>query len=118
MLDQKNQGDLPPIPGKRYFTIGEASSLCSVKPHVLRYWEQEFTQLNPVKRKGNRRYYQREDLLTIRLIKSLLYEQGFTTEGARKQLVGEKARENKSRYKQLISQTLSELDEILLILKA
>ena len=118
MLDQKNKGDLPPIPGKRYFTIGEASSLCLVKPHVLRYWEQEFTQLNPVKRKGNRRYYQREDLLTIRLIKSLLYEQGYTTEGARKQLIGEEVKENKSRYMQLINQTLSELDEILLILKA
>ena len=85
---------------------------------MLRYWEQEFTQLNPVKRKGNRRYYQREDLLTIRLIKSLLYEHGFTTEGARKQLIGEKAKESKSRYKQLISQTLSELDDVLLILKA
>jgi DNA-binding transcriptional MerR regulator len=85
---------------------------------VLRYWEQEFTQLNPVKRKGNRRYYQREDLLTIRLIKSLLYDQGYTIEGARKQLIGEEVKENKSRYMQLINQTLSELDEILLILKA
>tara|TARA_B100001093_G_scaffold341295_1_gene326048 strand:+ start:282 stop:539 length:258 start_codon:yes stop_codon:yes gene_type:complete len=84
---------------------------------VLRYWEQEFRQLNPVKRKGNRRYYQREDLLTIRLISSLLYEQGYTTEGARQQLNGEKTKTNKTRHKQLINQTLSELREILQILK-
>ncbi|OUW41513.1 MAG: MerR family transcriptional regulator [Gammaproteobacteria bacterium TMED180] len=117
MLDQKNNNDLPPIPGKRYFSIGEVSTLCLVKPHVLRYWEQEFLQLNPLKRKGNRRYYQREDLVTIRLIRSLLYEQGYTAEGARQQLNGEKTKKNKTRYNQLINQTLSELDEILLILK-
>ena len=117
MLDQKNNNELPPIPGKRYFSIGEVSSLCLVKPHVLRYWEQEFRQLNPIKRKGNRRYYQREDLLTIRLIRSLLYEQGYTTEGARQQLNGERTKTNKTRHKQLINQTLSELREILQILK-
>ena len=74
---------LPPIPAKRYFTIGEVSELCGVKPHVLRYWEQEFTQLKPVKRRGNRRYYQRQDVLTIRQIRSLLYDEGFTIGGAR-----------------------------------
>ncbi len=76
---------LPPIPEKRYFTIGEASELCSVKTHVLRYWEQEFNQLRPVTRKGNRRYYQHKDVLLVRQIRSLLYEQGFTINGARQQ---------------------------------
>ncbi|WP_051710178.1 MerR family transcriptional regulator [Andreprevotia chitinilytica] len=78
--------DLPPIPAKRYFTIGEVSELCGVKPHVLRYWEQEFTQLKPVKRRGNRRYYQHHEVLLVRRIRSLLYEQGFTISGARNQL--------------------------------
>ncbi|MFV9473166.1 MerR family transcriptional regulator [Advenella sp. RU8] len=77
---------LPPIPAKRYFTIGEVSELCLVKPHVLRYWEQEFTQLNPVKRRGNRRYYQHHEVLLIRKIRDLLYEQGFTINGARGRL--------------------------------
>ncbi|ARP95472.1 MerR family transcriptional regulator [Bordetella genomosp. 13] len=77
---------LPPIPAKRYFTIGEVSDLCGVKPHVLRYWEQEFTQLKPVKRRGNRRYYQHHEVLLIRKIRSLLYEQGFTISGARNRL--------------------------------
>ncbi len=77
---------LPPIPAKRYFTIGEVSELCCVKPHVLRYWEQEFTQLNPVKRRGNRRYYQHHEVLLIRKIRDLLYEQGFTISGARNRL--------------------------------
>lgn len=78
--------DLPPIPAKRYFTIGEVSELCGVKPHVLRYWEQEFTQLKPVKRRGNRRYYQHHEVLLIRRIRDLLYEQGFTISGARNRL--------------------------------
>lgn len=78
--------DLPPIPAKRYFTIGEVSELCGVKPHVLRYWEQEFTQLKPVKRRGNRRYYQHHEVLLIRRIRELLYEQGFTISGARNRL--------------------------------
>ena len=86
MLEPGNNDVLPPIPGKRYFTIGEVSELCAVKPHVLRYWEQEFPQLKPVKRRGNRRYYQRQDVLVIRQIRSLLYEEGFTIEGARKTL--------------------------------
>jgi DNA-binding transcriptional MerR regulator len=77
---------LPAIPAKRYFTIGEVSELCGVKPHVLRYWEQEFTQLKPVKRRGNRRYYQHHEVLLIRRIRELLYEQGFTISGARNKL--------------------------------
>ncbi|TQV65283.1 MAG: MerR family transcriptional regulator [Halothiobacillaceae bacterium] len=84
----EDQDELPDIPGKRYFTIGEASELCAVKPHVLRYWEQEFPQLSPVKRRGNRRYYQREDIELIRRIRTLLYDQGFTINGARQQMDG------------------------------
>ena len=80
------QDDLPPIPAKRYFTIGEVSELCGVKPHVLRYWEQEFTQLKPVKRRGNRRYYQHHEVLLVRRIRELLYNQGFTISGARHRL--------------------------------
>ena len=83
--------ELPPIPAKRYFTIGEVSDLCAVKPHVLRYWEQEFTQLKPVKRRGNRRYYQHHEVLLIRRIRDLLYEQGFTINGARHRLDSEVA---------------------------
>ena len=83
--------DLPPIPAKRYFTIGEVSELCAVKPHVLRYWEQEFAQLKPVKRRGNRRYYQHHEVLLIRRIRDLLYEQGFTINGARHRLDTEAA---------------------------
>ena len=86
MLEPSNNNDLPPIPGKRYFTIGEVSDLCGVKPHVLRYWEQEFPQLKPVKRRGNRRYYQHHEVLLIRRIRELLYEEGFTINGARNQL--------------------------------
>jgi DNA-binding transcriptional MerR regulator len=84
---------LPPIPAKRYFTIGEVSELCAVKPHVLRYWEQEFAQLKPVKRRGNRRYYQHHEVLLIRRIRDLLYEQGFTINGARHRLDSEAANE-------------------------
>jgi len=89
MNDRANKAELaalPPIPAKRYFTIGEVSELCGVKPHVLRYWEQEFTQLKPVKRRGNRRYYQHHEVLLIRRIRELLYEQGFTISGARNKL--------------------------------
>ncbi len=86
MLDPGSNSELPPIPAKRYFTIGEVSELCGVKPHVLRYWEQEFPSLKPVKRRGNRRYYQRHDVLMIRQIRSLLYEQGFTIGGARQRM--------------------------------
>lgn len=85
-MDNADKQQLPPIPAKRYFTIGEVSDLCGVKPHVLRYWEQEFTQLKPVKRRGNRRYYQHHEVLLIRRIRELLYEQGFTISGARNRL--------------------------------
>ncbi|MDO8207267.1 MAG: MerR family transcriptional regulator [Gallionella sp.] len=85
---------LPPIPAKRYFTIGEVSELCGVKAHVLRYWEQEFTQLNPVKRSGNRRYYQHHEVVLIRRIRELLYEQGFTISGARNRLDGTRGSNN------------------------
>ena len=95
MLEAGNNSELPAIPGKRYFTIGEVSELCGVKPHVLRYWEQEFPQLKPVKRRGNRRYYQRQDVLVIRQIRSLLYEQGFTIGGARNRLQGDEARDDR-----------------------
>jgi DNA-binding transcriptional MerR regulator len=87
MAEHRHKAELlPPIPAKRYFTIGEVSDLCAVKPHVLRYWEQEFTQLKPVKRRGNRRYYQHHEVLLIRRIRDLLYEQGFTINGARNRL--------------------------------
>ena len=86
MESRSSNSSLPPIPAKRYFTIGEVSELCGVKPHVLRYWEQEFTQLKPVKRRGNRRYYQHHEVLLIRRIRDLLYEQGFTISGARNRL--------------------------------
>ena len=86
MEPSRRKADLPPIPAKRYFTIGEVSDLCGVKPHVLRYWEQEFTQLKPLKRRGNRRYYQHHEVLLIRRIRELLYEHGFTINGARNRL--------------------------------
>ena len=86
MEPSRKKTELPPIPAKRYFTIGEVSELCGVKPHVLRYWEQEFTQLKPVKRRGNRRYYQHHEVLLIRRIRELLYEEGFTISGARNRL--------------------------------
>jgi DNA-binding transcriptional MerR regulator len=87
MEQRATPAQLPPIPAKRYFTIGEVSELCAVKPHVLRYWEQEFTQLRPMKRRGNRRYYQHHEVLLIRKIRELLYDQGFTISGARNQLM-------------------------------
>ena len=109
--------ELPPIPNKRYFTIGEVSELCAVKPHVLRYWEQEFPQLKPVKRRGNRRYYQRQDVIVIRQIRSLLYEQGFTIGGARNQLQGDEARTDVSQSQQIVRQVRLELEEVLRILR-
>jgi DNA-binding transcriptional MerR regulator len=87
MSEHPASSELPPIPAKRYFTIGEVSELCAVKPHVLRYWEQEFSQLKPVKRRGNRRYYQHHEVKLIRRIRELLYEQGFTITGARNRLL-------------------------------
>jgi len=117
MLEPSHNDELPPIPGKRYFTIGEVSELCAVKPHVLRYWEQEFSQINPVKRRGNRRYYQRQDVLVIRHIRALLYEQGFTIGGARLRLSGDGAKEETTQYRQLIRQTITELEDVLSVLR-
>ncbi|MGD8377968.1 MAG: MerR family transcriptional regulator [Gammaproteobacteria bacterium] len=117
MLEAGNNDELPPIPGKRYFTIGEVSDLCAVKPHVLRYWEQEFPQLKPVKRRGNRRYYQRHDVLVIRQIRALLYEQGFTIGGARQQLAGDANKQDVSQSQQIVRQLRTELEELLHILK-
>lgn len=121
MLDQnskRNQNsklELPSIPDKLYFTIGEVSQLCNLKAHVLRYWEQEFTQLNPAKRKGNRRYYQRKDVLMVREIMSLLYEQGFTIDGARAKLNKERNREAQDRLcYNLLQETVSNLEAILI----
>lgn len=116
------EGELPPIPGKRYFTIGEVSELCGVKPHVLRYWEQEFPQLRPIKRRGNRRYYQRQDVLLVRQIRHLLYEQGFTISGARQRLSaesakGETVRQDDGRLRQLIRQLCLELEEVIALLR-
>jgi DNA-binding transcriptional MerR regulator len=102
-----------PIPSKRYFTIGEVSQLCAVKPHVLRYWEQEFPTLSPVKRAGNRRYYQHQDVMLIRQIRSLLYDHGFTIIGARQRLEDSSAEEEHTPYKQLLVQTIADLEAIL-----
>jgi len=117
MLEPGNNDEQPPIPGKRYFTIGEVSELCAVKPHVLRYWEQEFPQLKPVKRRGNRRYYQRQDVLIIRQIRSLLYDDGFTIGGARQRLTGDQAKEDVSQSQQIIKQLRIELEQVLKILR-
>jgi DNA-binding transcriptional MerR regulator len=117
MLEPSHNNELPAIPGKRYFTIGEVSELCAVKPHVLRYWEQEFPQLKPVKRRGNRRYYQRQDVLVIRQIRALLYEQGFTIGGARNRLEGEEAREDLTQTHQIVRQMRTELEELLKMLR-
>jgi DNA-binding transcriptional MerR regulator len=117
MLEPGNNDQLPPIPGKRYFTIGEVSDLCAVKPHVLRYWEQEFPQLKPVKRRGNRRYYQRQDVLIIRQIRSLLYDEGFTIGGARQKLTGQQAKTDLSQSQQIIRQVRLELEEVIKILR-
>ena len=124
MLEPSHNHELPPIPGKRYFTIGEVSDLCTVKPHVLRYWEQEFPQLNPVKRRGNRRYYQREDVLTIRQIRSLLYDQGYTIGGARQQMISEQedaqqsAQTESALSKPILNDILVQLESVLEILNA
>ena len=117
MLEPGNNDELPPIPGKRYFTIGEVSDLCAVKPHVLRYWEQEFPQLKPVKRRGNRRYYQRQDVLIIRQIRSLLYDEGFTIGGARQRLTGDTAKSDVTQSQQIIKQLRVELEQVLKILR-
>ena len=114
-LKDAGKTPLPPIPAKRYFTIGEVSELCDVKPHVLRYWEQEFAQLKPVKRRGNRRYYQHHEVLLVRRIRELLYNQGFTINGARSQL--DEADKNKSNPSSItpeaLGKTLRKIAELL-----
>lgn len=117
MLEPSHNDELPPIPGKRYFTIGEVSDLCAVKPHVLRYWEQEFPQLKPVKRRGNRRYYQREDVLTIRQIRALLYDQGYTIGGARQQMHADEEGEAAAET-DVLKKLISELESLLVLLKS
>jgi DNA-binding transcriptional MerR regulator len=117
MLEASNNNELPSIPAKRYFTIGEVSELCGVKPHVLRYWEQEFPQLKPVKRRGNRRYYQRHDVVLIREIRGLLYEQGFTIGGARQRLENvPKPEATEVDRKHIVQEMLIDLKELRLLL--
>ena len=119
MLETSNNNELPSIPNKRYFTIGEVSDLCDVKPHVLRYWEQEFSQLNPVNRRGNRRYYQRHEVQLIRRIRSLLYIEGFTISGAKNQIemeAGDQVETTTQVKRQLVSELISEIDEVVAIL--
>lgn len=117
MLDPGSNRELPPIPAKRYFTIGEVSELCDVKPHVLRYWETEFPSLKPVKRRGNRRYYQRHDVLMVRQIRGLLYEQGYTIGGARLRLEGDNAKEESAISSQIVRQVRMELEDVLHLLR-
>jgi len=121
MFDQGHNATLPPIPSKRYFTIGEVSELCEVKPHVLRYWEQEFSQLNPIKRRGNRRYYQRHEVQLVRQIRTLLYSEGFTISGAKQQLESEGGASSGSTTtsvkKEMVSELIKDINEILTILK-
>ena len=107
-----SSSNLPVLPSKRYFTIGEVSELCAVKPHVLRYWEQEFPQLKPVKRRGNRRYYQRHDVMMVRQIRSLLYEEGFTIGGARLKLSGQDTKTDVDQSQQIIRQMRQELEDL------
>jgi DNA-binding transcriptional MerR regulator len=118
MLEPSHNDELPVIPAKRYFTIGEVSELCSVKPHVLRYWEQEFPQLKPVKRRGNRRYYQRQDVLLIRQIRSLLYEQGYTIGGARQRMTDSGNDVDQNSYADLIKQMIVELEDVVKVLRS
>ena len=118
MLDPGSNRELPPIPAKRYFTIGEVSELCGVKPHVLRYWEQEFTQLKPVKRRGNRRYYQHHEVLLVRRIRELLYQEGFTISGARNRLdEPHNLREHKSEAESALPSLRAELANIIEMLR-
>ena len=116
MLEPSHNNELPASPGKRYFTRGEVSELCAVKPHVLRYWEQEFPQLKPVKRRGNRRYYQRDDVMTIRQIRSLLYDQGYTIGGARQRMTDEDEGANSAGVAAVIRETIEELEDLLKVL--
>lgn len=130
MLEPARDNPLPAIPDKRYFAIGEVSRLCALKPHVLRYWEQEFPQLNPVKRRGNRRYYRQEDVLTIRQIRALLYDEGYTIDGARQRMSAEQTGSARQRtgagspggappapIAALITEAIAELEQVLKLLK-
>ncbi len=118
MPEASHSSELPPIPSKRYFSIGEVSELCDVKPHVLRYWEQEFTQLKPIKRRGNRRYYQREDVILVREIRNLLYQEGYTISGARQKLNDQSGDETAAHFDRvLIKNMLAELAELKKILE-
>lgn len=111
-MADSTQINLPEIPSKRYFTIGEVARLCELKPHILRYWEQEFPELKKIKRRGNRRYYQQGDLVVIRQIRSLLYDQGYTIEGARNRLSVTEDEVDNSPYQQLIRQMVVELNDL------
>lgn len=118
MLEEAIDGKIfPVIPDKRYFTIGEVSTLCNVKPHILRYWEQEFPMLEPVKRRGNRRYYQRRDVLLIREIRILLYEHGYTIQGARQKISGRDTKGHSSTVNPVIQDTITELEQIMKLLR-
>ncbi len=117
MLEPSHNQELPEIPAKRYFSIGEASELCAVKPHVLRYWELEFPQIKPVKRRGNRRYYQRKDLDAIRTIRGLLYDRGFTVSGARQQLLFDSNPKNTDNSEDFLQEILADLEQLLLELR-
>jgi|TARA_B110000483_G_scaffold145435_1_gene173640 DNA-binding transcriptional MerR regulator len=113
MLEASQNNELPEIPSKRYFTIGEVSTLCDVKPHVLRYWEQEFPNLSPIKRRGNRRYYQRQDVILIRQIRGLLYGQGYTIGGARQCLIKGPESKESTKQQELVADVIKELESVL-----
>ena len=110
--------ELPPIPAKRYFAIGEVSALCAVKPHVLRYWEREFKQLHPIKRRGNRRYYQPRDVIMVRRIRELLYDQGFTIDGARQRLASKQGAAEQAQSRLVVRQLIAELEDLRRMLRA
>ena len=117
-MAETSTAELPTIPGKRYFQIGEVSKLCDVKPHVLRYWEQEFPQIKPVRRTGNRRYYQYRDVMVVRKVRSLLYEQGFTISGARQHLAGGEGKKEQTQSRLLIRQMIAEAESLLDVLNS
>ena len=118
MPDPARKTELPPIPDKRYFKIGEVSQLCDVAPHTLRLWEREFEQLNPIKRTGNRRFYRRADIILIRQIRSLRYEQRYTIAGVRQWLAGEAPKADQMRFEELIRKTLADLENLLRMLRS
>ena len=113
-----DKSEFPAIPDKLYFSIGEVAKLCDLQPHVLRYWEQEFPQLKPKKRRGNRRYYQRQDVILVRQICGLLYDQGFTIGGARQRLLGDDAKEDRTQSSIVVKQMITELEDLLRELKS